>query len=147
MVVGYRDSWDIANDIHEISAELKPVGIMPVVVIDLVSGKEQKVRFQLFDIRNDICFRYVSAVSGIDWVAGESGDDNRIFIDRVFEDCACIICVLAVSEAVFDIFSLVPALNAEMRRPAVLDYLRLSYLLPSPAFPDLEPDTPVLTIF
>ncbi len=38
---------------------------MPVMVIDLLYGKKQKVRFHIFIVLNDIDFGYVSAVHGI----------------------------------------------------------------------------------
>ena len=97
MVVGYGNRRDIANDFSEVSAELKPISVMPVVVINLVAGKKQKVRVELFNIFNDICFRYIAAVAGINRIARECRHDNCLLIDRVFADIARIICVLALS--------------------------------------------------
>ncbi|MBA7713447.1 hypothetical protein ES703_122450 [subsurface metagenome] len=119
---------------------------MPVMVIDLVSGKKQKVRFQLLDVRNDIGFRYVSAVLRIDRVARKCSHDDCIFIDRILADNTRIICAPTVSETVFNIFCGIPVLNPENRRPAPLDYLRLRYLFPSSILLDFEPDHSVFTI-
>ena len=87
-IVVVRDGHcgDVADDVTEIPAEAQPVGVMPFVVVDLVTGEKEQVGFNLFDVFYDVSFGDVTAMAGIDGIAGEGGDDNDVFVDGILFD-------------------------------------------------------------
>ena len=54
VVVRDCDGRYVADDFAEIPAELEPVGVMPRVVIDLVSGEKEKIGLKLLDVLDNI---------------------------------------------------------------------------------------------
>ena len=83
VVVGDGDRGRVADDLAEVAAELQPVGVVPVVVVDLVAGEEQQVGLDPLEVLDDVGLGDVAAVARIDRVAGEGGHDDLVLVDRV----------------------------------------------------------------
>ncbi len=139
VVVRNRHRRRIADHVAEVAAEFKPIGIVPVVVVDLIAGEEQQVGFDALKILHDIGPRDVAPVAGVDRIAGERGDHNLRLVERVPPDQALVDRRFAVPHAIRNFLCHVPRLDAKRRRPTRIDDLRGGRLMPLAVPLDLQP--------
>ena len=147
VVVGDRDRGRVADHVAEVAAELQPVGIVPVVVVDLVAGEEQQVGLDPLEVLDDVALGDVAAVARIDRVARERGHHDLVLVDRVAADDALVHGRLAVPHPVRHFAGHVPVLDAKRRRPAGIDHLGRGDLLPLAVLLHFQPHGSRIALF
>ena len=66
MVIGNAHGREIPDHLSEITTEPQPGGVVAAMVVNLVTGKEQKVWLKPLDILHQILLRYVASMTGVD---------------------------------------------------------------------------------
>ena len=66
MVIGNAHGREIPDHLSEITTKPQPGGVVAAMVVNLVTGKEKKVRLKPLDILHQILLRYVASMTGVD---------------------------------------------------------------------------------
>ena len=109
-------------------------------VIDLIASEEEEVGIDLSDVIEDVLARNIAAVTWLDGVASEGGQDDFVFIDRVLANGAFVSGFSAMRDAIAVGLGVVPTLDAEWCGPAGFDCCRLGYFDPLTVLLNLQAD-------
>ena len=115
---------------------------MALVIVHLISGKEEQVRLDPLNILHQIILGDISAMTRVDGIPRKTHRDELSLIDRVLAYDSLVGSFLPMPYAVGSLNGIIPVLHPEGSGPTSFNQIRLGDLRPFALAFDLQASLP-----